>query len=123
MGFLSRSPKSLTLIVEDDAESNAALGEVLKRLGHEPVTATTLKEGLKKLKQRPQQLILEVMLPDGKGTAILRRIREKKLPIRVAVVTESRDEKLLDEVLAHHPDAVYTKPMALSDLLQFLKPA
>jgi DNA-binding response OmpR family regulator len=120
MNLFGRS-KSRTLIVEEDAESNAALGEVLKRLGHKPVLATTVADGLKKLKKRPQQLILEILLPDGKGTAILKRIREKKLPIRVAVVTESKDEKLLDEVLACGPDAVYTKPMALTDLLNFLK--
>jgi DNA-binding response OmpR family regulator len=126
MTFLSRdegsSPtKTRTLIVEDDLTSRDAMLRILKMLGIEAEAAPTLREGLEALDRNPGALILDLMLPDGNGMEILRRIRQQKLPIRVAVLTGA-DRPMVEQANLLRPDALFTKPVDLTRLLTWLRP-
>src|SRR5437870_3511493 len=77
-----------TLIVEDDADACEATSRALRRRGYEVDCAYTVAETLERLAQDPPDaLILDLRLADGDGLAALRHIRERQLPVRVAVVT------------------------------------
>jgi DNA-binding response OmpR family regulator len=111
-----------TLIVEDDPTSRDALLRILKMMGFEVEAAPTLREGMLALGRKPAALILDLMLPDGNGMEILRRIRQEKLPIRVAVLTGA-DRPMVEEANRLQPDALFMKPVDLTRLLAWLRPA
>lgn len=110
------------LVVEDDTASRESMVRIFKMLGIEAVGAINVAEGLKALEQQPEALILDLMLPDGSGLDILRRIREAKLPIRVAVLTGA-DKPMIQEAEQLKPDALFTKPVDLTKLLNWLRAA
>jgi DNA-binding response OmpR family regulator len=71
------------LMIDDDADLNALLTEYLARFGHRLVTATTAARGMLKLRrERPDLIILDIMLPDTDGLTLCREIRtESDVPI------------------------------------------
>ncbi|MDB5299820.1 MAG: response regulator consisting of a CheY-like receiver domain and a Fis-type domain protein [Phycisphaerales bacterium] len=112
--------KPRTLIVEDDRVSRTALVKILEQMGHEMDTATTVAEGLSKLSLSPDCVLLDLMLPDGSGVALLERIRRDSLPIRVGVTTGTSDRDMLDAVKLLKPDALFLKPLHLPDIARWL---
>ncbi len=77
------TPGHRLLMIDDDVDLNALLGEYLARFGHRLRTATTAAEGLRALaRDRPDLLILDIMLPDKDGLTLCREIRaEHDVPI------------------------------------------
>lgn len=71
------------LLIEDDDAIRTALELSLSRQGHRVVTAATGEDGLKLLReQRPDLIVLDVMLPGIDGFEVCRRIRRTdQLPI------------------------------------------
>ena len=71
------------LVIDDDAELCALLGEFLRRENFEVIFAHDGVSGLKQaLEGRPSIVVLDVMLPAMDGFTVLRRIREKsKVPV------------------------------------------
>lgn len=71
------------LIIDDDVALNELLGEYLERFGHRLAAATTATDGIRLLRRdRPDLLILDVMLPDADGMEVCRGIRrESDIPI------------------------------------------
>src|SRR4051812_484712 len=64
------------LVVEDDPTTSLALKVLFTRRGWEVAVASSVAEGLVLVDQLPACIILDVMLPDGDGTAILRKVRD-----------------------------------------------
>jgi len=108
------------LVVDDDHIVRNGLAMLVKMNGHEAITAATVTEGLDKLDCGPTHVLLDMNLPDGLGTMLLRRIRIKKLPIKVAVLSGSLNAELIAEAEALQPDAVFTKPAVWDALLDWL---
>ena len=83
--------------------------------------AGTLADGLREAEvQRPAWILLDLMLPDGSGTALLQRMREGGLPpARVCVVTGCATA-LVGEARALAPDHIFTKPLDVEGLLAVL---
>ncbi len=71
------------LLIEDDDAIRTALELSLTRQGHRVATAATGEDGLKLLReQRPDLIVLDVMLPGIDGFQVCRRIRRTdQLPI------------------------------------------
>ncbi|GDY76590.1 hypothetical protein SAV31267_060750 [Streptomyces avermitilis] len=71
------------LLIEDDDAIRTALELSLTRQGHRVATAATGEDGLKLLReQRPDLIVLDVMLPGIDGFEVCRRIRRTdQLPI------------------------------------------
>lgn len=71
------------LIIDDDVALNELLREYLERFGHRLAAATTATDGIRLLRRdRPDLLILDVMLPDADGMEVCREIRrESDIPI------------------------------------------
>ncbi len=109
------------LLVEDDPATAGALHSILSRKGWVVTVAGTLAEALVQIRQPPPDwVVLDLMLPDGDGLALLRKIRSDRLDVRVAVTTGSADGSQLDAVLELGPELFLTKPIDLLDLLNGL---
>ncbi len=68
-----------------------------------------------------KRVILDLNLPDGLGTELLRHIRDENLPIKVAVTTGVADRLLMAEVSKLQPDAFFVKPVDLMELMSWMK--
>jgi OmpR family response regulator RpaB len=70
-------------MVDDDVDLNALVTEYLARFGHRLVTATSAARGMAELRrERPDLVILDIMLPDTDGLTLCREIRtEFDVPI------------------------------------------
>ncbi len=108
------------LLIEDDWRTHSALRKILSRLGWEVHSAMTVSSGLALLDLRPEAVILDLMLPDGDGVAVLRKLRSEHPEIRVAVTTGVEDRARLEEIRGLQPDALLRKPLELSELLAAL---
>ena len=80
---LAKTTKNHILMVDDDVDLNALVTEYLARFGHRLVTATTAARGMAELRrERPDLIILDIMLPDTDGLTLCRKIRtEFDVPI------------------------------------------
>jgi DNA-binding response OmpR family regulator len=112
------------LVVEDEADLASALRVGLGRAGYAVDTALTVAAAEGKLAVEPYDLVvLDLMLPDGDGFELCRRLRSGDLsgpsvrPARVLVLTARGG--LADRVrgLDAGADDYLTKPFALAELL------
>lgn len=104
------------LIVEDDLSTRAALRSTFSRRGWQVTTAATLGEGLASLDPAPDCIVLDLVLPDGPGEAVLRKVRAENIPSRIAVSTGTSDPTRLAAVKGMEPDILLFKPLD-SDVL------
>jgi DNA-binding response OmpR family regulator len=109
------------LVVEDDTLIRVGLLSLLRTSGHEAVGAATVAQAATQLDTAtPTHLLLDLNLPDGPGTRILRRLREQALPTRVALLTASIDTPLLEEARVLGIDALFIKPPDWDQLLAWV---
>lgn len=73
------------LVVEDDEVTGALLERILTKESYRVVRATNRAEIVSGMKQKPDLVLLDVLLPDANGFDILNRIRSnenlKNLPV------------------------------------------
>jgi DNA-binding response OmpR family regulator len=109
------------LVVEDEADLAAALRAGLDRAGYATDIAPTLLEAERKLLVEPYDLVvLDMVLPDGDGLELCRRIRTGTLAQRdVRILVLTARGALADRVrgLDAGADDYLTKPFALVELL------
>ena len=80
------------LLIDDNAELVSMISGILTKSGFESIyTAGSCSSGLEVfLKEEPQLVILDIMLPDGDGFTLFRRLREQsQVPI---LFLSARDE-------------------------------
>ena len=110
------------LVVEDDRIARDALAAILQIRGHRVERAETVEGALHKLALGPTHVVLDLMLPDGDGALVLWRIRSKKLPAKVAVITGVNDEQRLRGVQALGVELILRKPYDPERLIKWLEP-
>ena len=115
--------RPLSLIVEDHAPTRRAMARLLGQIGWDVVAAGTIAEGIAALDRHPVILILDLMLPDGDGEEILRRVREAGLPTRIAITTATGDSDRLDAVRRLGPVDLLPKPVSFDEVCRICDPA
>jgi DNA-binding response OmpR family regulator len=109
---------NLLLIVEDHEGVRTALTGLLRRDGWDVIAASTVAEGLRFLGAKPHCVILDLMLPDGDGEVVLKRIKESGLACRVVVCSGEGNRNRLVNLRRLAPDAIFQKPVELNALLR-----
>jgi len=111
------------LLVEDDPATSHALRALLARKGWDVQVASTLAEAQRQLENHPDWLVLDLMLPDGDGMSLLKKVRDERLNVRVAITTGTSDPARLRKVRELRPDLVLFKPIDLDELFAALQRA
>jgi two-component system NtrC family response regulator len=76
------------LIIDDDKQICNSISSVIKKMGHNAVSARTLREGLKKFQSKSFDVVfLDVRMPNGNGLDILPKIKEIPVPPEVIIIT------------------------------------
>jgi DNA-binding response OmpR family regulator len=99
------------LVVEDDPLSGKALRRLLLLRGWDVRLVATLADALKSLAPPPDFIILDLMLPDGNGEEVLRKVRDEEIPSRILVCSGTNDVEWLERVRVMGPDAMVQKPI------------
>src|SRR4030095_16926315 len=105
------------LLVEDDSTLTRVLTETLDGEGFETRSAGTCADALALAARfRPDLIVLDVMLPDGNGLALLRRLNSLcGAPVIVLTARGQKADKLRGLNLG--ADDYVTKPFDLDELL------
>jgi DNA-binding response OmpR family regulator len=106
------------LIIEDDAALLRGLSDNFDAAGYAVNTATDGQVGLAAvLSQRPDLVILDIMLPSINGFDLCRRIRSEKLTMPVLMLTAKGQEAEIVRGLESGADDYVTKPFGIRELL------
>ena len=109
---------SKVLVIEDDAAILRGLADNLVHEGYEVVTATTGEAGYDLQKsQKPDLLILDLMLPRMSGLELCRKLRSEGVQIPILMLTAKSEES--DRVIGLDlgADDYVTKPFSLRELM------
>ncbi len=109
---------SKILIVEDEPDMVTGLRDTFEFEGYEVIVARDGEEGLKKaLEEKPDLIVLDLMLPKMSGLDVCRNLRRNSFEAPILMLTARGQE--LDKVLGLEvgADDYITKPFGLNELL------
>jgi DNA-binding response OmpR family regulator len=112
------------LIIEDDPEERLILTRELKKEGYIVYEAPTGEEGLKIFKEdKPDLVILDVVLPGIDGWEVLRRIKKGPISRKVPVMMLTGKNEDSDKIKGYEIGADYyvTKPYNISKLIPVIR--
>ncbi|MBO6062163.1 MAG: response regulator transcription factor [Clostridia bacterium] len=104
------------LIVEDDAILRRGLEDLLTGAGFDAVKAASFREAAVKAEEQFDLFLVDIMLGDGSGLALCRRIRQKcETPIIILTALDGEEEVIAG--LSAGADDYVTKPFRAGELL------
>jgi two-component system KDP operon response regulator KdpE len=111
------------LVVDDEPQILRALRTSLRGAGYEVDTAETAEQALTAAAVRPPEaVIIDLVLPDGRGTDVVRELRAwTTVPVIVLSVVGDEHEKVA--ALDAGADDYVTKPFGVDELLARLRAA
>ncbi len=110
-------PAHKLLIIEDDTDLAEAIGKKFSNSGFEVVCATEGRHGVQLAEsERPDVVLLDLMLPDVDGTDVCRHLRQRSA-IPIIIVTARTEEAERVAGLEIGADDYVTKPFSLNELV------
>ncbi|MCK4307335.1 response regulator transcription factor [candidate division WOR-3 bacterium] len=110
------------LIIEDEIDMVRGLKDNLEYEGYKVISAGDGLEGIARTqKEKPDLIILDIMLPKMNGFDVCKELRAKKINIPVLMLTAKGEE--VDKVLGLEigADDYVTKPFSVRELLARVK--
>ena len=112
-------PKKI-LVVDDETGSILLFESVLKKSGFQVVVASDGDEAIRKArKEKPDLIILDIMMPKLDGTEVAMILREdevtKNIPVFFITALIAPGDKM--EVAGTSANPVFAKPVNLNDLI------
>jgi two-component system, OmpR family, KDP operon response regulator KdpE len=113
--------RARVLVCDDEQQILRALRVILREAGFEPLPTSRAEEALDVAAlQRPDAAIIDLLLPDGDGVEVCRRLREwSNMPIIVLSAVGDEDVKV--RALAAGADDYVTKPFGPRELVARLE--
>jgi len=81
--------------------------------------AGTVADALRDLDPAPDWILLDLMLPDGSGTDVIRQVRTRKLATRVCIITGC-DAETLSDARTQGAEHAFTNPLDVERLMGVL---
>lgn len=106
------------LVVEDDPSIQRGLELNLQVEGYSVITAADGDEGIKKaLEQRPDIILLDVMLPKLSGFDVCRQLRKQGMTMPIIMLTAKTQE--IDKIMGLElgADDYVTKPFSVAEVV------
>jgi CheY-like chemotaxis protein len=111
------------LIVDDDPDLIFILGHVLNSAGYEVISAENGRECLEKVdKEKPDIVILDIMMFDMDGWEVCRKIKEVYPDIPVAMCSILSGSHYIEKSLTYAgADEHITKPLSFNKVLETVR--
>ncbi|HQV62890.1 MAG TPA: response regulator [Anaerolineales bacterium] len=112
------------LIIDDDVDTLRLVGLMLQRQGYEISAASNGSQGLTKaLEERPDLILLDVMMPDMDGYEVTRRLRKNPVTAAIPIMMFTAKTQLDDKVTGFEvgADDYLTKPTHPTELQAHVK--
>lgn len=110
------------LIIEDDSNIRESLAYNLKTAGLDVSSAVDGREGLEKgLTEKPDLILLDVMLPEIDGLAVCERLRRLDDNVKIIMITALGTDADKIRGLTLGADDYVTKPFNFDELLARIK--
>jgi CheY-like chemotaxis protein/MinD-like ATPase involved in chromosome partitioning or flagellar assembly len=112
------------LVIDDDLDTLRLVGLMLQRQGYEISAATNGQQGLEKaLEEKPNLILLDIMMPDMDGYEVARRLRKNPITINIPILMFTAKTQLDDKVAGFEvgADDYLTKPTHPSELQSHVK--
>lgn len=112
----------LVLVVDDDTDLCANLGDLLHDRGYRVSIAHDAPQAVEQLRGTTRVVLIDLKLPRGDGTEVFRQIREANPETRAVLITGHRAElePVIDQLRNEGVDAVCYKPFDIPELLDTL---
>lgn len=106
------------LVAEDDRNANKLIGAVLRKDGHEILSAADGQEALTILENEHVDLIVsDVMMPHMDGMELVSQLREANWDMPVLMLTARQDSETLHDSFLIGADDYLTKPADMKELV------
>lgn len=116
--------KYKVLVVEDSPTMNKMLRTMLSRIGYNIFAAENGEEGIQKFEEnKPDLVLLDLILPDMNGVEVLRKIKEIESTAMVIIVSANADIRLAIEAMKYGAYDYIMKPFNNVELLKMVKDA
>ena len=112
------------LVIDDDLDTLRLVGLMLQRQGYQISAATNGQQGLEKaLEEKPNLILLDIMMPDMDGYEVARRLRKNPITINIPILMFTAKTQLDDKVAGFEvgADDYLTKPTHPSELQSHVK--
>ncbi|MSS71606.1 MAG: response regulator [Candidatus Latescibacteria bacterium] len=114
-----RGSKERILLVEDDLMVRDMIEQALKQKGYNVRVCATVSEGMDIFQEATFDLVLsDVMLPDGRGTDLVFRLRRAQPSLAGLFITGHTDERADWEQIRRVGLSVLLKPFGVDSLLE-----
>jgi DNA-binding response OmpR family regulator len=112
------------LIVEDDAVIAEGMARHLSSAGFDPVVVGKGEQGLARLRfERPDVLVLDLMLPGRDGWSVIESARAEGIPTPIVVVSARGTEHDRVHALEIGADDYLVKPFSMNELVARVRAA
>ncbi|MBI4087032.1 response regulator [Candidatus Kaiserbacteria bacterium] len=116
--------KKTILIVEDEQDLRDVLKTALVEVGFSVVAVTRGEEVLSTIQhERPDLIILDIVLPGVDGMTVLKKIRERGMRVPVIILTNlSSDENIMKGIIRDEPSYYLVKSDSpIGDIIEKVK--
>jgi CheY-like chemotaxis protein len=115
-------PSPRILVVDDDPEIATMLARALARHGYRIDTTSSPDDALARVDadRDYQAALLDLVMPERDGAALAAALRQKIPGLPLALLTGYTHSPLIPDA-ERAGVAVFTKPVVIQDLLEFLK--
>jgi DNA-binding NtrC family response regulator len=119
-----QTKKTRVLTIEDDANIRKTLVDILNCKGYETIVAGSGTDGLALISENPVEIaLLDLWLPDGSGTVILKKIKESHPSTQVIILTADVNLETAVECMRYGACDYLTKPVDCNRLFAALERA
>ncbi len=108
------------LIIDDDVDALKLIGLMLEKKGYDIDAATTGTQGLEKaLEQKPDLIILDVMMPDMDGYRVAQQLRKSPETEKIPILFFTAKTSINDKISGFQAggDDYLTKPIHPAELI------
>jgi len=112
------------LVIDDDVDTLRLVGLMLQRQGYQISAASNGSQGLTKaFEERPDLILLDVMMPDMDGFEVTRRLRKNPATASIPILMFTAKNQLDDKVTGFEvgADDYLTKPTHPTELQSHVK--
>jgi len=108
------------LVVDDDLKTRKLLKDFLESRGYEVITAAGGKEALSEILEKPDLVLLDIMMPDIHGMKVLDKIKQIAPRAEVIMVTALAEHAVGLETMKRGAFDFVTKPIDLKHLEELI---